>query len=299
MNIIELFQSFQTQEQSIEYLERIRWADEPFCPYCGSANAGRHASPDREMARWQCRDCTRAFSVTIGTLFHGTHMPLRTWFLVLALMLNANRSISANQIARDLDVRRATIWSMMHRIRSAMAADPEQNRLLRGIVEADKTHNGGKPRKGKKRDDNTPTKRSRGNEKTTVTGVVERGSRLDEKVTHSGDPSANGTAKFIAKFVDLAHSILIPDDHNGYNRFNETILRDVVCMAREYENGLEHTDTIKSLWAFGKRAWYASRHNYSHKHMPRHTAETFNKNNCCNSKTIFQGSLWMFKEVIA
>ena len=149
MNIIEIFQSFQTQEQAIEHLERVRWYGEPNCPYCGSTNAGRHASSDRAMARWQCRDCSRAFSVTIGTLFHGTHIPLRDWFLVLALMLNPKKSASAYQIARDIGRRRPTVWSMMQRIRTAMAADPDQERLLHGIVEADETYVGGKPRKSK------------------------------------------------------------------------------------------------------------------------------------------------------
>lgn len=62
---------------------------------------GRHASSDRAMSRWQCRDCSRAFAVTVGTLVHGTHIPLRDWFLVLALMLGAKKSASAYQIARD------------------------------------------------------------------------------------------------------------------------------------------------------------------------------------------------------
>lgn len=297
MNIIELFQSFQTQEQSVEYLEHIRWAGQPVCPYCGSANAGRHASPDREMARWQCRDCTRAFSVTIGTLFHGTHMPLRTWFLVLALMLNAKKSASAYQIARDLDVRRATVWSMMQRIRSAMAADPEQDRLLHGIVEADETYVGGKPRKGNKRDDDTPNKRGRGTKKAAVIGVVERGGRVVAKVAKPGDLSAKGISKFIAKFVDPAGSILISDEYKGYNRVSETMLHTVVCHAREYANGLAHTNTIESFWAIVKRSWYGSHHHYSRKYMPLYIAEACYKYNRRKSKDGFHGSLRMFMGV--
>ena len=95
MNIIEVFQSFQTQEQAIEHLEKVRWSGEPHCPYCGSLHVGRHASPDRAAARWQCLDCSRPFSVTVGTVFHGTHVPLRDWFLVLALMLGAGACIFA------------------------------------------------------------------------------------------------------------------------------------------------------------------------------------------------------------
>jgi len=127
MNILELFRSFQTQEQALEHLEMVRWKGRPNCPYCGSLSVGRHASGDRANQRWQCRDCSRAFSVTVGTIFHGTHIPLAKWFLVLALMLNAKKSASAYQIARDLGMRRPTVWSMMHRIRVAMDTDTQAN----------------------------------------------------------------------------------------------------------------------------------------------------------------------------
>lgn len=136
MDIIQIFQSFTTQEQAIEYLENVRWKGEPRCPYCGSSEVGPHASSDRKMSRWQCRECRRAFAVTVGTLFHGTHIQLRNWFLVLALTLNAKDSASAYQIARDLGMRRPTVWSMMNRIRAALAEDEEQGRLLYRIVGA-------------------------------------------------------------------------------------------------------------------------------------------------------------------
>ena|ERR1700730_14739427 len=74
MNILDLCQSFQTDEQAIDHLEKVRWHGHPVCPYCKSENIGQHVSGDRGNRRWQCRECTRAFSVTVGTLFHGTHM---------------------------------------------------------------------------------------------------------------------------------------------------------------------------------------------------------------------------------
>lgn len=203
MNIIELFQTFQTQEQALEYLEKVRWNGEPVCPYCGSLSVGRHASGDRNATRWQCRDCARAFSVTVGTLFHGTHVPLRNWFLVLALMLNAKKSASAYQIARDLGMRRPTVWSMMQRVRTAMAADPAQDKLLHGIVEADETYIGGKPRKGGPKGGSgniEKPKRGRGTKKIPVIGAVERGGKVVARVAKPGDLSAKGIGKFLARF---------------------------------------------------------------------------------------------------
>lgn len=299
MNIIDVFQSFQTQEQSIEHLEKVRWNGEPHCPYCGSLNCGRHASPDRAMPRWQCRDCNRAFSVTIGTLFHGTHVPLRDWFLVLALMLGAKKSASAYQISRDLGKRRATVWSMMQRIRTAMAADPQQEQLLYGIVEADETYVGGKPRKGNKRDDDKPNKRGRGTKKVAVIGAVERGGRVVAKVANPGDLSQKGIGKFIARYVDRAGTLLITDEFSGYNRVSEHMLHSVITHARSYADGQVHTNTIESFWALIKRSWYGSHHHYSRKYMPLYIAETCYKYNRRSSTTAFADSLRMFVGVSA
>jgi transposase-like protein len=294
MNVIELFQSFQTQEQAVDYLEKVRWNDKPHCPYCGSFTVGRHASGDRNMARWQCRDCTRAFAVTVGTLFHGTHMPLRTWFLVLALMLNAKKSASAYQISRDLGIRRPTAWSMMQRIRTAMAADPDQDRLLHGIVEADETYVGGKPRKGNKHGDDAPNKRGRGTAKAAVLGAVERGGRVVARVAGPGDLSAKGIGKFLARFVDPAGTLLITDEYKGYNRVSETMLHTVVCHAKEYAAGTANTNSIEGFWALVKRAWYGSHHHYSRKYMPLYIAEAAYKYNGRKQKDGFASSLAMF-----
>ena len=294
MNLIEIFQSFQTQEQGIEFLEGVRWRGEPTCPYCGSKHVGRHASGDRAASRWQCRDCTRAFAVTVGTLFHGTHIPLRNWFLVLALMLDAKKSASSYQIARDLGMRRPTVWSMMQRIRTAMANDPAQERLLYGIVEADETYVGGKPRKGNRRDDGEPNKRGRGTKKAAVLGAVERNGRVVAMVAEPGGLSAKGISKFIARFVDPNGSLLITDEYKGYNHVNRTMLHAVVNHAYEYASGPRHTNTIESFWSLVKRAWYGSHHHYSRKYMPLYIAEACYKYNRRKSQTAFSDSISMF-----
>lgn len=301
MNILDLFRTFQTQEQAVEYLEEVRWHGKPTCPYCSSDAVGRHASGDRAGQRWQCRDCSRAFAVTVGTLFHGTHVPLRNWFLVIALMLNAKKSASAYQIARDLGMRRPTVWSMMQRVRTAMANDPGQEKLLFGIVEADETYVGGKPRKRNRRedDDNKKNKRGRGTKKVPVIGAVERGGRVVARVAAPGDLSAKGIASFIKRFVDPAGSILISDEYSGYNKVSETMLHAVVCHAREYANGLTHTNTIEGFWALVKRAWYGSHHHYSRKYMPLYIAEACYKYNRRADGDAFRGSIKMFVGAVA
>lgn len=279
MKIVDVFTSFQTQEQAVEYLEQIRWRGQPTCPYCRSEAVYRHTSPDRAAARWQCYKCHRAFSVTVGTIFHGTHIPLRDWFLCIALMLNAKKSASAYQIARDLGMRRATVWSMMQRIRTAMANDPDQSRMLYGIVEADETYVGGRPRRTNRAEYAVTHKRGRGTSKTPVIGLVERGGKVIARVARPEEISSKGLTKFIRQHVENAGTIVITDELGGYRRVRESHLHATICHAVEYAHGQVHTNTIEGFWSLVKRAWYGSHHHYSTKYMNLYIAEACYKYN--------------------
>ncbi len=276
MNIITLFYSFKTQEQAVEYLEKVRWNGQPTCPYCDSVACGTHASSDRAMRRWQCRDCKSTFSVTVGTIFHGTHKPLRDWFLVLGLMLNAKKSASACQISRDLGIRRPTVWSMMHRIRVAMDSELERS-LLYGIVEADETYVGGKPRPGNNRKPIRKAKRGRGTQKTAVIGMVERGGKVIAKPTDR--LTSNAISKFVGAYLDHDASLLITDEFKGYKAVRETVRSAVINHSRQFVDGLTHTNTIEGFWSLVKRAWYGTHHHYSNKYMPLYLAESCFKYN--------------------
>jgi len=280
MKLIDIFYSFQTQEQAIEYLEKVRWRGVPTCPYCQSVKACRHVSGDRKGQRWQCQDCTRAFAVTVGTIFHGTHVPLKQWFLLLVLMLNAKKSASAYQIARDLGMRRPTVWSMMHRVRLAMATDRDQAELLSGIVEADETYIGGKPRKGNQHgDDQKKRKRGRGTLKSAVIGVVERGGRVIARPAKPRELGTKGLSKFIGRSVNPEGTLVVTDEWGGYSRVSETHLHETINHSVECSNGIMHTNTIEGFWRLLKRAWYGSHHFYSKKYMNLYTAEACYKFN--------------------
>lgn len=178
-SIVEVYRRWPTRSDCIAHLERVRWGEKPLCPYCGAERVSRNRDASREATaeRWKCQRCIKSFSVTVGTIFHNTHVDLQRWFLLISLMLNAKKGLSAMQAARDLDMRRPTVWSMMHRVRSALVED---GNLLAGIVEMDETFVGGKPRKPNNRDDDEP--RSGPSKKTPVIGAVERGGRIRMKV---------------------------------------------------------------------------------------------------------------------
>lgn len=135
-SIVEVYRRFPTKEAAISHLEQVRWQDTPECPYCHTIAVSRNRDASREATaeRWKCQRCKRSFSVTVGTIFHNSHVDLQRWFLLISLMLNAKNGLSAMQAARDLEMRRPTVWSMMHRIREALGDD---EKLLTGLVEMD------------------------------------------------------------------------------------------------------------------------------------------------------------------
>lgn len=144
MNLLRIFKRFPDQEACIEHLENIRFGETPYCPHCGSVSVARKCDGDR-VGRWNCHACKSSFNVLSGTIFEKTRVPLQKWFLAIGLMVNAKKSVSSPQLARDLDLTRQTALYVQKRIRAQMAAD--QSGLLQGIVEADETYVGGKPRK--------------------------------------------------------------------------------------------------------------------------------------------------------
>lgn len=174
MNIIQIFKKFPTQKSCIKYLEKARWGDKPICVYCASINT----NPIIKELRHHCNGCRKSFSVTVGTIFHRTHVPLQKWFLLIVLMQNAKKGLSACQAARDIEMNRPTVWSMMHRIRKSMK---DNGTLLTGIIEMDETYLGGKPRKENNEkdkdedEDNKGNPRERGTKKTPVVGCCAPG----------------------------------------------------------------------------------------------------------------------------
>ncbi len=138
------FEQFPTHEECIAHLEAVRWPDgTPICPYCGSKNT----APNEK--RHRCYDCRTGFSVTVGTIFHRTHLPLQKWFLAISLTLNAKKGLSALQLSREILVNKNTGSRVATQIRKAMT-QAEHRDLLARVVEMDETNFGGKPRKGTK-----------------------------------------------------------------------------------------------------------------------------------------------------
>jgi transposase-like protein len=144
---------FQDADKAREYLEARRWADGPICPHCGVVGEATRLEPKegtKTHARkglLKCRACEKQFSVTVGTIFEDSHIPLNKWLMAYHLMSASKKGMSAHQLHGMLGVSYKSAWFMCHRIRYTMNEEPVKG-LLAGVVEVDETYVGGKEPKG-------------------------------------------------------------------------------------------------------------------------------------------------------
>jgi hypothetical protein len=207
VDIREISVKFATDEQCLQYIEKMRWPDGIVrCPTCGDKNVERYERPKAEPKRrsetrpegkfnrrqwfYIClnSDCRQQFSPTSDTLFADTHLPLIVWFHAIGLILNAKKGISAKQLQRDLGIGGyKTAWYLNHRIRESMRQN--DGKLLGGTIEIDETYVGGK-QKGK-------GVRYGKRQKQTVMGAVQRGGEL--RLQHVPDAKATTIRGFISE----------------------------------------------------------------------------------------------------
>ena len=138
------------------HLERLLWPDGPECPHCGVVNEATALKGDSTRPGvWKCRACEKPFSVTVGTVFERSHIPLTKWVLATELLTSSKKGISAHQLHRMLGITYKSAWFMAHRIRESMKPSEAESGPLGGlgkIVEADETYllkaDGKKPKAG-------------------------------------------------------------------------------------------------------------------------------------------------------
>lgn len=136
-----------TKEDARQFLEELRWPNGAVCPHCGHDEAYK-ITPKSEKSKTRpgvycCAGCRKQFTVTVGTIFERSRVPLNKWIMAFFLMNTSKKGISAHQLHRMLGVTYKTAWFMEHRIRESMSKEPVAG-LLKGTVEADETYIGGK-----------------------------------------------------------------------------------------------------------------------------------------------------------
>ena len=177
MNLYSLAKMFSTEELALEYWIATRWPDGVRCVECDHEAVYRIQTigkTGKPIVMFECAKCALHFSPTAGTLFHDSHLPLQKWFAAIALMCEAKKGISANQVKRHLGVTYKTAWYLCHRIRKAMSEESPAPLGSEGqVVEIDESFVGGRlalkgSAEAKKR-------------KVKVLGIAERGGRVHLK----------------------------------------------------------------------------------------------------------------------
>src|ERR671918_161015 len=120
---------FRSRLAAADYLESLRWPNGPVCPHCGESDRKPYALKSKTRKLWKCAACRKQYTVTIGTIFEGSHIPLNKWLLAFFLLCSSKKGMSAHQLHRMLGVTYKTAWFMAHRIRLAMSEPAFQTRL--------------------------------------------------------------------------------------------------------------------------------------------------------------------------
>ncbi len=132
---------FTNENKARKHLERIRWPDGPICPHCGVIDeATKLKGKSTRPGVYKCRGCQKPFSITVGTVYERSHIPLHKWLAATHLLCSSKKGISTHQLHRMLGISYKSAWFMTHRIREGMRDDtPVGMGSGGGAVEVDET----------------------------------------------------------------------------------------------------------------------------------------------------------------
>jgi transposase-like protein len=250
------------------YLEDLRWKGNPVCPFCKCADRihTRHVE-----GFYRCLACKEDFTVRTGTIMERSHIPLDKWIFAMYLMVTARKGVSSLQLSKELGITQKSAWFMLQRLREACR---KNGGTLEGIVEADECYIGGKE---SNKHASKKLKIGRGAVgKTTVLGMRERNGSV-RAMTIKGTDTATIQNEIRANVAP--GSTLCTDEHAAYRGMGEFNHLEVKHSAKEFVNGMAHTNGIESVWAVLKRGYYGTYHNFSTKHIRRYVDEfTFRLN---------------------
>lgn len=257
---------FTDETKAREYLEALRWPDGPYCPHCGSVEGIRRLEgKSTRPGLHQCNECRQHFTVTVGTVYERSHIPLHKWLLATHLLSASKKGISAHQLHRMLGITYKSAWFMAHRIREAMKdTNPAPLGGEGKTVEADETFIGRKKRKSKKY----------GYEhKMKVVSLVERdGGKarsvvVDKLNTKSIAPILRTTASRKSNLVtdEARHYVKVGREFASHESVNHA--------AKEYVRGDTHTNTIEGFFSIFKRGMKGIYQHCGEQHLQRYLNE--------------------------
>ncbi len=266
-------------EKAREHLEAIHWPNGPICPRCGNINPDRITKLEGKSTRpgvYKCNECRDPFTVTVGTIFERSKIPLNKWVLASHLMAASKKGMSAHQLHRMLGVTYKTAWFMAHRIREAMKEDVTSSGPLGGegkIIEADETYFG-------RREDGYVSPKRKGQPylkrkkpmKNAIFGLVERGGKT--RTVHVQHATRDSVREVLVTTADRK-STLYTDESNLYPITGQEFggHETVKHSAKEYARGTVHTNTIEGVFSVFKRGMVGIYQHCGEAHLHRYLAE--------------------------
>jgi transposase-like protein len=283
-SIVKLFKQFPTNESCVDFLEKKRFAKGYYCLYCGSTKVSKHNEKERR-SRLQCSDCKKSFSVTVGTIFHNTKLDLRKWFWIISLMINAKKGISSHQVARELEMRQATVWSVMHRVRKAMKT--EQGELLRGIFEMDETY----LQNNKNEKDDDDNHKGGHSNKTHTPVIAFKEKNGDLKAFVATDTTSATLSEIIINNIETGSEIHT-DEYNAYKFTRKFWKHKSVNHSLEYitKDGI-HTNSVEGFWSLLKRGIKGNFHFVTKKYLENYVTEFEYRYNNRENELVFSDIL--------
>lgn len=262
-----------------KHLEGLLWPDGPVCPHCGVLEAATKLNGKSTRAGvYKCRECEKPFSVTVGTVFERSHIPLHKWLYAAHLLASSKKGISSHQMHRMLGITYKSAWFMMHRLREAMI-QPKKRGPMGGagkIIEADETYLG-------KRDDrpNKPDTFVSGfgwvsspkiDRQRKIVALVERGGEARSFVVDRVNKKTLGKALFTN--VDR-QSTLMTDEHSAYPAAGAHFDQHYTVNHSkwEYARGVVSTNTVEGYFSIFKRGMKGIYQHCSEAHLHRYLAE--------------------------
>jgi len=288
MNLNFIAKHFSDPDAAREFFEKQRWPEGTVCPHCGlvgeayrlKAKEGSK-SPVRPGV-WKCKGCRKQFTVTKGTVFEDSHIPLNVWLMTIHLLCSSKKGMSAHQIHRMLGITYKAAWFMLHRLRYASTQDPMAAQLV-GIIEVDEAYIGGRRtskhrklaalavRPGERpKDIPSPV-----DGKKAVVSMVQRGGDVRsyhvKRVTGATlKPILNWNIEYGARVMTDAgtvlHGAIHPRRHDQVNHSNQEYGR--------YEGGVcITTNSVEGFFSLLKRGINGTFHHVSAQHLHRYLSE--------------------------
>lgn len=265
---------FNDLDKAREALEATRWPKGPYCPKCGGADRQtRVEGKSHRPGLIYCNHCTAQYTVTVGTVFERSKVPLTKWWMATHLLTSSKKGMSAHQMHRMLGVTYKTAWFMCHRIREAMA-DKNPAPLGGGgkVVELDETYFGDKAIIKKR----TRRGKSGHASKRSVIALVERKGKV--RTFHVDRADKKTVVKIVSENISN-EARLRTDQSRLYETMHQHVAEHKVVHHTSgeyvrYENGEAiHTNTIESFFSIFKRGMKGVYQHCGEQHLHRYLAE--------------------------